>query len=162
MCQPSRVLRIAAIAFLTALFFSVTYAGEAPLKSFYQEVAEKICSQGLQQRYAFKLLEQLTTQVGHRLTGSPNAAAALELTSQWMHELGLEEVHLEPIVVQRWVRGQLEELKIINSSIEGTVPLTVCALGGSVGTDDSGVTTHVIEVASFLSLIHISEPTRPY
>jgi hypothetical protein len=160
--QRSKAARAATIAFLAILFFSfkLTYAAETAVMSLYQEAAQKIFSQGLEQRSAFKLLEQLTTQIGHRLAGSPNAAAALELTRQWMQDFGWDKVHLEPIVVQRWVRGEVEDLKIINSALEGTVPLIVCALGGSVGTDDSGVRAPVIEVKSYEELRALGEKVK--
>jgi len=86
-----------------------------------------------------------------RLTASPQAAAAVELMRQKMQDLGLDGVHLEPILVNRWVRGK-EEAKIVNSESQGTVPLSICASGGGVGTPELGITAPVLEVKSFQNL----------
>jgi hypothetical protein len=50
------------------------------------------------------------------------------------------------------VRGQKEEARIINSKKMGTVPVNVCALGGSVGTGPSGIAASIVEVKSFEEL----------
>jgi carboxypeptidase Q len=96
---------------------------------------------------AFELLRRITG-VGPRLTGSPEATAAVDLARNMMAEMGLDAVHLESVTVNRWVRGEKEEAKIVDSASLGTIPLSVCALGGSVGTLGSGITAPVIEVKS--------------
>lgn len=96
---------------------------------------------------AFELLRRITG-VGPRLTGSPEATAAVDLARNMMAEMGLDAVHLESVTVNRWVRGEKEEAKIVDSASLGTIPLSVCALGGSVGTPGSGITAPVIEVKS--------------
>ncbi len=65
-----------------------------------------------------------------------------------MTELGLEKVHTEPVEVGCWVRGSVAEASIAASKTRAAVPLAVCALGGSVGTPDRGLTAPVVEVRS--------------
>jgi hypothetical protein len=123
--------------------------GQAP--SPYLEAAARIRKAGLMEERAFEFLGRITA-VGPRLTGSPEAARAVEVTRDMMAEMGLDNVHLEPVTVDRWVRGEREEAEIVNTASLGTIPLSVCALGGSVGTPDSGTTAPVLEVKSFEEL----------
>jgi carboxypeptidase Q len=113
----------------------------------YRDFAAKITARGLEESYAFAILEKLT-RLGPRLTGSPRAAAAVELMRQEMLDLGLEEVHLEPTLVGRWVRGEAEEGRLVSERL-GTIPLSVCVLGGSVPTPEDGICAQVVEVKSF-------------
>jgi hypothetical protein len=98
------------------------------------------------------MLAALTDAAPHRLSGSPGAAAAIELTHQFMNDLGFDGVHREEVMVPRWIRGSVEEAAIVNSRTLGTVPLTVCALGGSIGTPPLGIVAGVVEVRSFEEL----------
>lgn len=90
-------------------------------------------------------------QAADQLTGSPQAAAAVELTRQMMMDLGLTNIHLEPTRVGRWVRGE-EETALIISSRWGTRPLKVASIGGSDSTPETGIEGRVIEVKNFEEL----------
>ncbi|OGD34875.1 MAG: hypothetical protein A2V45_03415 [Candidatus Aminicenantes bacterium RBG_19FT_COMBO_58_17] len=133
-------------------------AAAATVKTDYQAFAEKIARLGLTENYAYSLLGKLTG-VGPRLTGSPQAAAAVELMRQEMLDLGLDDVHLEPTVVGRWVRGDVEEGRLV-SSLLGTIPLSICALGGSIATPEDGVQAGVLEVESFEELRSLGAKAR--
>jgi carboxypeptidase Q len=122
------------------------------------EFVDRITAKGMEDLYAFTVLEKLT-RLGPRLTGSPRAAAAVELMRQEMQDLGLEDVHLEPTVVGRWVRGELEEGRMVSTRL-GTAPLAVCALGGSVATPKEGLLAQVVEVKSFEELKALGEKAR--
>jgi len=154
------VLRTASI-FLIALLSSSLYFlhGQKQDKNHpYLEIAGKILEKGLREEKAFPLLEKLTS-IGPRLTGSAQAASAVELMRQEMQALGLVKVHLEPTRVERWVRGKTEKAKII-SSIGGTTPLSICALGGSIPTPEKGITAQVLEVKSFEELNKLKEKAK--
>ncbi len=97
---------------------------------------------------AFDWLNYLTQRIGGRLSGSPQAAAAVEYTRQELLRLGLDTVYLQECMVPHWVRGEKEQVRIINSSKLGSVDLSALALGNSVGTGPSGLTAEVIEVKS--------------
>jgi hypothetical protein len=124
----------------------------------YRALAEKITRQGLTDSCAYVLLGRLT-RIGPRLTGSPRAAAAVELMRQEMLDMGLDNVHLEPTVVGRWVRGEHEEGRLI-SSLLGTIPFSICALGGSISTPEDGLQAGVLEVKSFQELQALSDKAR--
>jgi carboxypeptidase Q len=118
-----------------------------PMTLRYGETATELTRIGLLEEGAFEFLRQITS-VGPRLTGSPEAAAAVSLTRKLMEGLGLENVHLEDISVNRWIRGEKEEARILGSPSASPVPLAVCALGGSVPTPAAGLTAPVVEVRS--------------
>ncbi len=121
--------------------------GEDQIVARYREAAEKIRMTGLAQEKAYEFLQEITG-VGPRLTGSPGAAAAVERTRQMMLRLGLENVHEEEVIVQRWERGAPERAEVLAAGRRGPKPLAVCALGGSVATPPGGVSGEVVEVHS--------------
>lgn len=77
----------------------------------------------------------LSNSIGPRLSGSPQAAAAVEYVAKQMRDLGFE-VRLEPVTVGHWVRGR-EEARLVRypGQAPGTSQkLVVTALGNSVPT----------------------------
>ncbi len=133
--------------------------GETTGNRDYALFAEKIRKAGLAGEKAFELLEGLTKAAGARLTGSPGAEAAVKFMQKHMRELGLD-VWLEPVIVQRWVRGDIEEAKIIRSKTSASHPLSVTALGWSIGTPTSGITAQVVAAASFDDLRGLGQQVK--
>jgi carboxypeptidase Q len=120
----------------------------------------KIFDESLTHGKAFEMLEYLCTQIGHRLSGSPHAAAAVEYTRQVMEQYGFDSVWLQPVMVPHWVRGAPEVGLVVNSRKFGTVPLNISALGGSVGTGPAGIIASVVEVRSWDELKKLGEQGR--
>ena len=108
----------------------------------------KIYDKALTQGQSYHWLTYLTTQIGGRLSGSPQAAAAVEYTRQMMDTLGLDSVWLQACMVTHWERGDKEQVRIVNSKKMGTVELKGVALGNSLPTGPNGITAEVIEVKS--------------
>ena len=100
------------------------------------------------------------TRIGPRLSGSEEAAKAVEWAKQKMEDLGFENVRLEPVIVPHWVRGPVEEAAIVDSRSKGNVSLNVCALGGSIATPEEGIIAEVVEVLSFEELRDLGEKAR--
>ena len=115
----------------------------------YERVANRIISTGLMSGQAFSILRELTSTVGARLSGSPEAEHAVAWAQQTMQRLGFQNVHLEPVTVPHWVRSSIEEASIILPGPNTEIPLRICALGGSIGTPREGITAEVVEVKSF-------------
>ena len=111
---------------------------------FIRSIYDKALTEGR----CYEWLTHLTTKIGGRLAGSPQAAAAVEYTRQMLDTLGLDSVWLQPCMVPHWVRGDKEQVKIINSNTIGSLNLNALALGNSVGTPKGGITADVIEVKS--------------
>ena len=63
-------------------------------------------------------------------------------------------------MVQRWVRGTVEEASVINSPTVGTRLLSVCALGNSIGTSELGISAPVIEIQSLEEAENLGEKAK--
>jgi len=116
-----------------------------------------IFDEALSHGKSYEMLEHLTRKVGPRLSGSPGAAAAVEWSRHVMEGYGFDSVWLQPVMVPHWVRGQQEVGRILNSKKMGTVPVNICALGGSIGTGPSGLAGQMVEVKSFDELKQLGE-----
>lgn len=106
---------------------------------------------------AYNWLEYLCTSIGPRLSGSPNAAAAVEYVKQMLDTLGMDTVYLQPCLVPHWDRGEPEQVRIVNSEKIGTQVLNGLALGNSIGTGPKGITAEVIEVQSLDEVQELGE-----
>jgi carboxypeptidase Q len=100
--------------------------------------------------YAYRQLAHLTENIGPRLSGCPQAQAAVEYVAAELRKLGLE-VKLEKVMVPHWVRG--EETGAL-TNYPGMAPNTtqkivLTALGGSVATPAEGLTAEVVAVNNF-------------
>jgi len=154
------ILRKTLITVCFILLSVSLFAQEDRVKEQYLEIAEKIIDEALQNGQAYEMLRELCYSVGPRLSGSPQAAAAVEWSRQKMIASGLQNVHLQPLMTPHWVRGDIEEARIINSKIVGDYELTVCALGMSIGSGAPGVTGKVIEVHNFEEVANLGEKAR--
>ncbi len=114
-----------------------------------EEGIKEIFNEALRPGKSYEMLSDLCLKIGPRLSGSPGAAAAVEWSRHLMKTYDFDSVWMQSVMVPHWVRGQQEVAHIINSKKMGTVNLSVCALGGSVGTGPSGVSAPVIEVKNF-------------
>src|SRR6267154_1557018 len=104
-----------------------------------QQGIKEIFNEALSKGKSYEMLSDLCLKIGPRLSGSPGAAAAVEWSRHIMDTYDFDSVWLQPVMVPHWVRGQQEITRVINSKKMGTVELSVCALGNSVGTGPSGV-----------------------
>lgn len=115
-------------------------------------VIRQVYDEALLRGQAYTQLEYLCKKIGARLSGSPQAAAAVEFTRYIMDTMKLDRVYLQPVIVPHWVRGAKEIGKILNSKQIGEQEVRVVALGNSVGTGKGGITAKVLEVKSFEEL----------
>ena len=118
---------------------------------------KNIHSNTLSSGKAYDWLKSLTSQAPGRLSGSPAAAAAVELTRQIMDTLGFDRVYLQPCKVPHWVRGEKEIVRIVNSPFIGSKDLDALSLGNSTGSGPLGITAEVIEVRSLDTLEKMGE-----
>src|SRR5688572_1742771 len=82
------------------LIFSLRLFGQ------YDELQiKRIFDQELTHGTSYENLRYLTNKIGHRLSGSPTAAAAVEWSRQVMMAYA-DTVWLQPVMVPHWVRGK--------------------------------------------------------
>lgn len=117
----------------------------------HEQNLRTIFDEALTNGESYPMLEYLSLNIGHRLSGSPSAAAAVEYTRQQMIVYGFDNVYLQEVMVPHWVRGQKEIGRIVNSKF-GSQEVNVIALGNSVGTGPEGLLAEVIEVQSLAEL----------
>ena len=124
----------------TPIVFSVQTLGD--LKRLQQTA--------LMSNYAYKQVEHLSNNIGPRLTGSAQAAKAVEYVAAELKAIGCD-VQLEKTMVTHWVRGEetaaLTEYPAMSPGTTQKIVLT--ALGGSVATPKEGLTAEVVVVNNF-------------
>lgn len=109
-----------------------------------------IVNQELSNGKCYERLNYLSNQIGGRLSGSPQAARAVEWAAQTLKNEGFDSVWLQPVMVPHWVRGQKEEAWFMNGSAKTTVH--ICALGNAIATSKKGLIANIIEVKDFIEL----------
>ncbi|MBI3553700.1 MAG: M20/M25/M40 family metallo-hydrolase [Elusimicrobia bacterium] len=99
--------------------------------------------------YGYRRLAHLSHNIGPRLSGSPQAAKAVEYVAAEMRALGAE-VSLERLMVPHWVRGAetAELVEYAGQAAGSTQKILVTALGGSAATQADGLTAEVAVVCS--------------
>jgi len=140
-----------AVILVTALTLAAGALLAQPAESVlepYREPAARLVSESMREPFAWRRLAELTDRIGHRLSGSPELERAVAWAVAEMKRDGLENVHTEPVMVPRWVRGR-EHAEILEPTRH---PLAMLGLGDSVGTPDRGIEAEVLVVKSFEEL----------
>src|SRR5213592_4690827 len=103
--------------------------------------------------YAYKQVAHLANNIGPRLSGSAQAAKAVEYVAGELRAIGCE-VQLERVMVPNWVRGEeTAALTQFPGQAENTTQkIVLCALGPSVPTPANGIEANVIAVPNFDAL----------
>lgn len=115
-------MRIAILLLIIGLF-SCTSSDKSTVKLF-----SKLDKEIQANSKAYSTLEQATTIIGHRLTGSKNGAQAEEFVFNKMIEYGFEDVAYQEFEVDAWSRGSVQ----LTINVEGVVKtIPVVSLGMS-------------------------------
>src|SRR5205809_5184178 len=104
----------------------------------------------LKSDYAYKQVTHLANNIGPRLSGSAQAAKAVEYVAAELKALGCE-VQLEKVMVPHWVRGE-ETAALVQfpgQAPNTTQKIVVCALGDSVTTPKDGIEAEILVVKNF-------------
>jgi carboxypeptidase Q len=100
--------------------------------------------------YAYRQVAHLSDNIGPRLTGSAQAAKAVEYVASELKAIGCE-VQLEKVMVPHWIRGD-ESAALVQfpgQAENTTQKILLCSLGGSVATPAEGITSEVVAVKNF-------------
>src|SRR5436305_1995529 len=104
----------------------------------------------LKSDYAYRQVAHLANNIGPRLSGSAQAAKAVEYVAAELRALGCN-VQLEKMMVPHWVRGE-ETAALVQfpgQAPNTTQKIVLCALGGSVATPKNGIEAEVLVVKNF-------------
>ncbi len=112
----------------------------APLTDSDLATARTLRDDALKGSGAYAVVESLTTEVGHRMAGSANDAKGVAWAVAKFKQLGYPRVYLQPVSFPVWERG-FESAGILSPTPQ---PLTIAALGGSIGTAEGGVRGEIV------------------
>jgi carboxypeptidase Q len=147
--RPHVIPAVAAAAFTLGLAAACQSPPAAPVEpewlAAYRPIVQQFIDESQSSDFAWQRLAELTDTYGPRLSGSENLEQAIDWAVATMQADGLENVHKEPVMVPKWVRGR-ESLDLIAPARQ---PLPLLGLGNSVGTPAGGVEGDVIVVRSF-------------
>lgn len=114
---------------------------------------KRIHRAALESDYAYRQAAYMCNNIGPRLSGSLQAARAVEYVAGEMRRLGLK-VELEDLKVPHWVRGlETGALTQYPGMAQGTTQkIILTALGGSIATPPTGLNADVVVVNNFEEL----------
>ncbi|MGD8815932.1 MAG: M28 family metallopeptidase [Acidobacteriota bacterium] len=115
------------------------------LADTYRDAANRLIDAALADAAAWQRLARLTDTFGPRFSGTQNLEDAIDWILEEMERDGLDNVHGEPAMVPRWVRGE-ESAELVEPRPRA---LPMLGLGGSVATPAEGITAEVLVVRSF-------------
>lgn len=104
----------------------------------YGDVAKAIIDlavYGKAQNRSYERLALLVDTVGSRLSGSKGLEKAIQIMCQNLKEDGLENVHLEPVKIPHWERGE-ESAVMLEPRMH---KMAILGLGSSIGTPPEGI-----------------------
>lgn len=111
----------------------------------YREPSARLVAEATRDTFAWQRLAFLTDMAGHRLSGSLGLERAIRWAVEEMKRDGLENVHTEPVMVPKWVRGR-ESVEVLEPAHH---QLAMLGLGGSVATPPHGLEAEAIVVRTF-------------
>ncbi|CAN5529485.1 M28 family peptidase [soil metagenome] len=133
-----RILLVYLLLF-TSTLLSAQSNDSITIRRFYDEA--------LTNGKAYGWLDILCNKIGPRLSGSAQAANAVQFVKQELEKIPADRVFLQDVMVPHWVRGEKEQAYVISKGKKEA--LTICALGGSISTPDKGMQSKIIEVHDF-------------
>lgn len=146
--------------YLTALiifFFNSSFSQKIDERLF--DLSKKIVPSALVEQKGYQWLEELC-KIGPRLSGSENSMKAIYWAKHKLEEIGIDSVWLQPVMVPKWERGNLEKASIVKSKKYAGKELAITAFGGSVGTSENGITGKIVVVNNFDELKTISDKVK--
>jgi Zn-dependent M28 family amino/carboxypeptidase len=111
---------------------------------------KRLQQEALNSEYAYRQVSHLANNIGPRLSGSAQAAKAVDYVASELKAIGCE-VQLEKVMVPHWVRGE-ESAALVQfpgQAPNTTQKIVLCALGGSVATPKNGIEAEVLVVKNF-------------
>ena len=141
--------KITLLSILTLLLFSEGFSQNVNQQDSI--TIRNLYDMALLNGQSYDWLDDLSTQIGGRLSGSLEAEKAVEYAKEELDKLGLDKVWLQPVMVPKWTRG-IPEYAFIETAPGITSLQDICALGGSVPTPAGGLKAEVIEVSGLEDL----------
>ena len=136
--------RLFSILSLTAVVAAAPAAAQTDVAR-YRAAADSLIRAATADSAAWERIAELVDGFGPRFSGTPELERAIDWILAEMRADGLENVHAEPVMVPRWVRGRESATLLAPREVE----LHMLGLGGSIGTPAEGIEAEVLVVGSF-------------
>src|SRR5262245_39303504 len=162
--SKTRLLFLSTLAAVSLVFVISSLAqrrAQPPSYDYPPQLLEelrRLQQAALSSDYALRQTAYLCNNIGPRLSGSQQAAHAVEYVASELRKLGLQ-VTLEKTMVPHWVRGieQGELVQFPGMAPGTTQKVFLTALGGSVATPAEGLIAPVVVVNNFDELKALGE-----
>jgi len=102
-------------------------------------------------------LRYLCKQIGHRISGSEQAAQAVEWGKKTLEKTGCDRVFLQEVMVPHWVRGEESAQIISGKGVVSNIKLS--SLGNAVGTGPNGLQAQLLMINNIDELKRINPET---
>jgi carboxypeptidase Q len=156
MSNVARSTPLLVAALLVASLHTRPALAQPTVDETYRETARRIIAAATEDDRAYRRLEQLCDDIGHRLSGSVGLERAIEWALRCFRDDGQENVRAEPVTVPVWVRGA-ESLEMVEPR---AMSLPMLGLGGSCGTPPEGITAEAIVVRDVDELNALGDAVR--
>lgn len=110
----------------------------------FRQISDEIMLNG----ECYEDLRVLCKKIGHRLSGSPEAAKAVLWGQKTLEDAGADKVWLQPVDVPHWIRGK-EKLTFKFSNDNAYTEVPTLSLGNAVGTNGKTLEAPIIMANSF-------------
>jgi hypothetical protein len=113
------------------------------------KTAEGLIAAGLADEAGLAFVEDLTTEIGARLAGSPDEARARDWAVEELQALGFDSVRVEDFTIPYWARTH-ESARVVGANAQ---ELVITALGGSQPTPEGGLEGDIVRFESLAGLM---------
>ncbi|HMN33605.1 MAG TPA: M20/M25/M40 family metallo-hydrolase [Chitinophagaceae bacterium] len=127
---------------LLFLFLNISFYSKSQNFKNDSATLKQISNHILSNYVCYEDLRYLCKQIGHRISGSPQAARAVEWGKETLEKAGCDKVYLQEVMVPHWVRGE-EQCHILDAK-GNRYPLKLLSIGNSVGTGHTGIEAPVV------------------
>ncbi|KCZ51467.1 M28 family peptidase [Hyphomonas pacifica] len=142
-------LRIGGLVALAAMLTAPALAETGTsLPQDISETAGRLMAAAASDTVGLKFVEDLTTEIGPRLAGSPAEARARVWAVNELKQLGFQNVRVEDFSIPYWSRTH-ETAEVVGSNAQ---PLVITALGGSKATPEGGLEADIVRFDSLSDL----------
>jgi carboxypeptidase Q len=140
-------LSLGTFAAAAALLFTLPSAplAESAVTERHRREADRLIAAALASDEGWRKLTELCDGIGHRLSGSPSLARAVDWAVERMELDGLANVRRQRVMVPVWIRGEESATLVAPRH----APLEMLGLGRSIGTPPGGIEARLVAVSSF-------------
>lgn len=133
---------------MAALACGPAFAQDADLPPEIAATTQRLISRALTDETGLKFVEDLSTEVGARLAGSPDEARARVWAMNELKELNFDFTRVEDFTIPYWARTH-ESARVVGAHAQD---LVITALGGSRATPDGGLEAEIVRFESLAGL----------